>query len=122
MVAKIIQMIQFIIENRSNHRQDRLLNVTGYPQKNGTRDQRGGTYPDGCSILDLDVRLLEYGTRHGNGKLNEVLKEISSNIYERVFIILSTAENGYLIETDNIAMLFYLYCTLLLALNPAAVL
>ena len=84
MVAKIIQMIQFIIENRSNHRQDRLLNVTGYPQKNGTRDQRGGTYPDGCSILDLAVRLLEYGMRHGNGKLNEVLKEISSNIYVRV--------------------------------------
>ena len=84
MVAKIIQMIQFTIENRSNHHQDRLLNVIGYHQMNGTKGQRGGTYPDGCSILDLDVRLLEYGMRHGNGKLNEVLKEISSNIYVRV--------------------------------------
>jgi len=105
MAAKIIQMIQFTIENRLNHHQDRLLNVIGYHQMNGIKDRRGGTYPDECSILDLDVRLLEYGTRHGNGKLNEVLKEISSNIYERVFIILSTTENGDLIETDNIAML-----------------
>ena len=84
MVAKIIQMIQFIIVNRSKHHRDRLLNVIGYHQMNGTKGRRGGTYPDGCSILDLDVRLLEYGMRHGNGKLNEVLKEISSNIYVRV--------------------------------------
>ena len=89
MVAKITQMIQFTIENRSKHHQDRLLNVIGYHQKNGTKGRRGGTYPDGCSILDLDVRLLVYGTRHGNGKLNEVLKEILSNIYVRVLLHLS---------------------------------
>merc|ERR1711990_298747 len=61
MVAKIIQMIQFTIENRSNHHQDRLLNVIGYHQMNGTKGQRGGIYPDGCSILDLDEHLLITG-------------------------------------------------------------